>query len=300
MMIGRDITTVIEQYGPILSHFFEHVSDMVFLMKVEEDLTFTYVIVNPAAMRTAGLREEAYGKRIDDIYSGEKAALLNSKYREAVLVGKPVSFIEGFDGYEESILTPIFNAEGECTHVFSVTRDITERKRTEEKLHYMAYHDILTGLPNRRLLQERIEQAIELAIEGGTLAALMYVDCDKFKSVNDSRGHDIGDELLQGVAKRLSNCVREVDTVARLGGDEFIVLLTDMTSISEIERIAQRVVDVMQQPWKFREHKFATTASIGIALCPLHATTMSELLSKADIALYQAKNRGRNCFQIYT
>lgn len=303
-MAKLDIETLISQYGDILASFFHHMSDMFFLMSVEESesraLQFRYVLMNPAAMQVAGLTEEAYGKRIEDVYPEDKAAGLNRMYTKAVQSGVPIHFTSEGNVVGESILSPVFNKEGVCTHVFSVTRDITERKKLESRLEYLAYHDVLTGLPNRRLLSIHLQNALAAAKANNEMVAVLFLDCDHFKQINDTWGHNTGDLFLQMLAERLTSCVREGDTVARLGGDEFIVLLTKIQSQQQVEKVSKRILQALEQPWESEEVTFLCTTSIGIALYPHSATGVDQLLTNADKALYTAKAAGRNQFHFYT
>lgn len=299
-MANRDIATLISQYGDILTSLFHHMSDMFFLMSVEEDLQFRYVMMNPVAMQVAGLTEDAYGKLIDDVFPEEKASLLNSVYRKAVQSGKPIHYTTEGKVIGESILTPVFNSEGVCSHVFAVTRDITERKKLESKLEFMAYHDMLTGLPNRRLLHEHLQKAMNAAKRNGHMVAVLFLDCDHFKKINDTWGHNTGDIFLQILAERLKSCVRDEDTVARLGGDEFVVILTALQSDRQASKVATRIMQAMQKPWLIHDTSFTVTTSIGIALYPLAACEADELLSNADKALYHAKETGRNQFHFFS
>ncbi|USG66453.1 GGDEF domain-containing protein [Brevibacillus ruminantium] len=299
-MRPNDIENLINQYEDVLSCFFHYMSDMIFLMSVEEGTRFRYVLMNPPAMQVSKLTEDAYGKQIEDVYPEEKAATLNSMYRDAVKAGKPIYFTTYGDIIGESLLTPIFNSEGVCTHVLTVTRDLTERKKLETQLEFMAYHDALTGLPNRRLLMDRMKQAMSQAKHMGRQIAVLYLDCDYFKEINDTWGHAVGDEFLRVLAKKLSSCVREVDTVARLGGDEFILLLSSLDSAEEAAKVAKRVLQTLQEPWVIQQHSFTLTMSIGIAVYPRDGTTINELLRHADIALYRSKEAGRNQFCFYS
>jgi diguanylate cyclase (GGDEF)-like protein len=302
-MVKLDIATLISEHGEIVTSLFHHMSDMFYLMSVEEsqeqdhDLHFRYVLMNPAAMQVSELTEEAYGKRFEDVYSEKKAALLNSMYREAVRSGKPIHFTTDGEVIGESILTPVYNHAGVCTHVFSVTRDITERKKLESQLEYLAYHDVLTGLPNRRLLYDRMLQALSTAKKNEDMVAVLFLDCDHFKQINDTWGHNMGDLFLQMLSERLQSSVREGDTVARLGGDEFIVLLTSLTSETQAGKVATRILRALQEPWLIDGRSVAFTTSIGIALYPFDGTDPDQLLSNADKALYHAKESGRN--QVY-
>jgi diguanylate cyclase (GGDEF)-like protein len=299
-MPQRSISDLIQRYGDVLASFFNHLSDMIFLLKVEEGPRFRYVMMNPAAMRAASLTEEAYGKCIEDVYPEEMAAFLNNKYYKAVVSREPITFIHSGEVVGESILTPIFNEAGECTHVFSVTRDVTEQKKLEQQLEFMAYHDMLTGLPNRRLLMDRLQQAISKAKRLEHSIAVLYLDCDHFKLINDTWGHDVGDEFLQILAKRLKSCVRDMDTVARIGGDEFVIVLTPIHSPEEAVRVAQRVLDSLQQPWQMKQQQFSLSTSIGISLFPFDGEDSSSLLKNADRALYLAKADGRSQYRFYS
>lgn len=298
-MSKHDVTELINNYSEILASFFNHISDMIFLMEVVEGEKFRYVIVSPSAMRAAGLTESVCGKLIEEVFPEEKAAFLNRKYKEAVLTGEPVSFVDHDQISGESILTPIFNSEGRCTHVFSVTRDITERKKLEDQLHFLAYHDTLTGLPNRRFLLDRLQQAIKDAKRYRQGIGVLFLDFDHFKSINDTYGHDIGDQFLQGLAQRLKTCVRHADTIARLGGDEFIVILTAIDSETQVKKVARRIVETLQQPWEIGPHRFQITVSIGISLFPDDGEGIDQLISFADKALYQAKAEGKNRYKFY-
>lgn len=300
MMRPFDVENLINTYGDVVSSFFQYMPDMVFLMSVEEGTRFRYVLMNPPAMQASGLTEAAYGKLIEEVNLPEKAENLNSMYRKAVEEGKPFSYTHYGEVIGESLLTPIYNSEGVCTHVLTVARDITERKLLEDKLEYLAYHDVLTGLPNRRLLQDRMKQAMSQARRTGSLAAVLYLDCDYFKDINDTWGHEVGDEFLCSLAKRLSSCVRDNDTVARLGGDEFVLLLTALESPEEASKVAERVLATLQKPWEIGQHHFTLTMSIGIALYPKDGTDSASLLRNADAALYQSKKSGRNQYRFYS
>ncbi|WP_134684942.1 diguanylate cyclase domain-containing protein [Brevibacillus migulae] len=299
-MSTLDLTELIQEYGQVLSRFFDPISDMIFLMAVEDESTFRYVMMNPSAMRVAGLTEEAYGKTFEEVYPPEKANRMNHQYREAVRSRKPFSFIDEEDICGESVLTPIFNSVGICTHVFSVTRDITERKRLEDQLHYMAYHDMLTELPNRRKLYDLIDDALKQTQENRKMLAVMYLDCDDFKKINDTLGHEAGDEFLRGLSKRLRYCVRDTDILSRFGGDEFVIILPDIANEEEVARIAERIIHSLGQPWLIKQQQLSVTVSVGISLYPRDGQEKYELIGRADEALYQAKDLGRNRYKLYS
>jgi diguanylate cyclase (GGDEF)-like protein len=194
-----------------------------------------------------------------------------------------------------------------------VTRDTTERLRAKARIEYLAYYDTLTGLPNRQLFVREVGRAIRAAKRTGHLMALLYLDLDRFKRINDNLGHSVGDALLQNVARRLELSVRPSDVVAlpgepakpdqariaRLGGDEFVVLLTGLTDEAQTTSVANRIQQALAEPFDCRGHRFVVTPSIGIALYPKDGTDIEDLLVKADMAMYQAKDQGRNGHAFY-
>jgi diguanylate cyclase (GGDEF)-like protein/PAS domain S-box-containing protein len=182
---------------------------------------------------------------------------------------------------------------------YGVVRDITERKRAEAVISYQAYHDILTDLPNRSLFQDRLGLALIQAKRKKTDLAVMFIDLDRFKLVNDTLGHFKGDQLLQQVARRLKACLREGDTLARQGGDEFTVVLPDLHHHDDAGLVAAKIIDSLQQPFQLDEHTAHISASIGIAVYPAHGESLDELLRNADTAMYQVKGEGKNGFAFF-
>lgn len=178
--------------------------------------------------------------------------------------------------------------------------EIFERMQAEKRIWHIAHHDALTGLPNRALLQDRLSQALIAAERGHNRVAVLFLDLDRFKSVNDSLGHDVGDALLKIVADRLVSVVRDVDTVCRLGGDEFVIILGAVSGPDDAVMIAERVVEVLAQPVDAMGHALRASTSIGIALFPDDATDAQALMKSADAAMYTAKSRGRNNFQFFS
>lgn len=178
-------------------------------------------------------------------------------------------------------------------------REIQERRLAEEQVRHLAHHDALTGLPNRRLLEDRLEQALVRAKRQHLLVAVLFVDLDRFKLVNDTLGHRVGDLLLQAVATRLRELLREGDTVARVGGDEFVLVLPDMHSTDATGDIAQKLLDALAQPYRIDSHELLATPSIGISIFPKDGNEVGTLISRADAAMYFAKQAGRKNFQIF-
>lgn len=187
---------------------------------------------------------------------------------------------------------------GKITYYISLFSDITEQKREASRFEYLAYHDSLTGLPNRVLFNERLSAAISLANRYGNHLGVLYIDLDGFKQINDTLGHGCGDHLLQQVAGRLGQCIRESDAVARLGGDEFVILLNELSSQNSAEDVARKILNYLRTPFYLSEQQTVISASIGIALFPEHGTDNSTLLEKADAAMYKAKFGCHREFQI--
>lgn len=175
-------------------------------------------------------------------------------------------------------------------------RYAVERKRVERNMQYLAHHDNLTGLANRLLFREKLEYAVSRAQRRQTLIAILFIDLDRFKQINDTLGHDVGDKLLIDVANRLKECVREEDTVARLGGDEFVVVLEDIQQIADVEIVAKKIINSLSAPCIVNEDELYTTPSIGISIYPNDNLKISELLKKADTAMYVAKGKGGNTY----
>lgn len=197
-------------------------------------------------------------------------------------------------------ITPLTDEHGEITHFIAVHEDITARKNAEARIEQMAYQDALTGLSNRVELQSRLELAVKYAERHATSLALHFIDLDRFKVVNDTLGHAVGDELLKSVAERLVGCLRGSDTAARLGGDEFAVLQSDVTNLDCAAALARKVLSALETPFQLSGRDVHITASIGISMFPLDSSTPAEVLKNADMAMYVAKKEGRNNFQFFT
>jgi diguanylate cyclase (GGDEF)-like protein/PAS domain S-box-containing protein len=200
-------------------------------------------------------------------------------------------------------ITAVKDQNNKVTNYVGTFNDITLSKAAADKVERLAYYDPLTGLPNRRRLQDRLKQALAASHRSNQTGALLFIDMDNFKNLNDTLGHDMGDLLLQQVAERLGSCVRENDTVARLGGDEFVVLLEDLANetfeaATQTEVVGKKILTTLNQPYQLTIHKYHSTPSIGAALFSGHEKSADELLGQADIAMYQAKASGRNalCF----
>ena len=201
-------------------------------------------------------------------------------------------------------ITAVTTPDGALTHYVATQTDISQRKAAEQEIEYLAFYDPLTRLPNRRLLMERLHQALAASARRNKMGALLFIDLDNFKVLNDTLGHDIGDILLQQVARRLSACVREGDSVARLGGDEFVLMLEDLShdsneAATQAERIGEKIITVLNQPYNLNGHTHHNTPSIGITLFFDHHAGVEELMKYADLAMYEAKKAGRNTLRFF-
>lgn len=245
-------------------------------------------------------------------YSKKLLGLSNEKiafYKEIVSSLKPGEHWHGEDtvlntlGQSYPVLLSInlvLENSAQETFIVVVITDISAQKAAENKLRQMANYDVLTGLPNRALLLDRIKHAITHARRHNEKMALLFIDLDRFKQVNDSLGHDVGDQLLIAVTNNLTRAVREADTVARLGGDEFVLLIESYHSIENIVHIAHKIINQINQPVRLGEHLVSVSASIGISLYPEDAQQHSDLLKSADVAMYHAKQAGKNNFKFFT
>ena len=197
-------------------------------------------------------------------------------------------------------ISTVWDQEGGVSHYVATHTDITLRKAAEDEIKQLAFHDALTQLPNRRLLEDRLQRAVIQAKRDQRRLALLFIDLDKFKPVNDEFGHQVGDELLQAVALRLQACVRESDTVARHGGDEFVILLSVVEVPQDALSVAEKVRETLREPFTLPQGQtVGISSSIGIAIYPEHGCDVTELSSHADVAMYRAKATGRDRFELY-
>ncbi len=200
----------------------------------------------------------------------------------------------------EMALQPVVAPDGSVSGVSGALHDITERKQADRVIQYQANYDTLTNLPNRKLFQDRFGRAIEASLRKRQRLALMFIDLDRFKWINDSLGHAAGDTLLKEVAMRLTSCVRKADTVARFGGDEFIVLLTEVQSAVDAEIVARKILVELARPFDLEGHRETISGSVGITVCPDDGTDMATLMNNADNVMYHVKESGRNSFKFFT
>jgi len=199
----------------------------------------------------------------------------------------------------DETITPLCDAAGNITHFIATLHDITSRKKEGDRDHFLAYHDGLTGLPNRALFLRLLEQALAHCERSGRPLAVLFIDLDRFKSVNDTLGHQLGDQLLLTVAERLRASVRKSDVVARLSGDEFTVIQTDLVDSRPAGTLARTLVRALGRPFMLKGRDVQVGASVGISIYPDDGTSPEELLQRADLAMYRAKEQGRNRYCFY-
>ncbi len=212
--------------------------------------------------------------------------------------------IEGRDVWMSVSGAPMFDPDGRFVGYRGVGRDITGRKEAASKIEQLAFYDALTALPNRRLLIDRLQLALAASERHKQTGALLFIDLDNFKDLNDTQGHEVGDMLLKQVAQRLRQCVREVDTVARLGGDEFVVMIEglsegDGNALAQADQVGRKVLQLLNQPYRFGDLQHHSSPSVGVTLFSGHRETVDELLRRADLAMYQAKAEGRNTMRFF-
>jgi diguanylate cyclase (GGDEF)-like protein/PAS domain S-box-containing protein len=220
---------------------------------------------------------------------------------------EPLLQADGKQSWVNTNKIPLHDAQGNVVGILGTFEDITERQRVEEKIRYQAMHDLLTGLPNRTLFNEQLSVSLTQSCNSQSMLAVMFLDLDRFNTINDTLGHAVGDRLLQEVAKRLSSCLRQNDILARWGGDEFTLLVSKTNSADEVAKIAQRILNVLKPAFNLEGYSQACrstslhiSSSIGITLYPQDGEDAETLLRNADAALHRAKQQGRNNFQFYT
>jgi len=264
------------------------------------------VSVNPCFERTTGYAEvEVLGKSPSLLQSGQHDKDFYTEMWRTIAAdgywqGEIWNRRKGGDIYPEWLnITAIREAGGAISHYVGIFSDLSTHEDVRRRLHYLAYYDSLTGLPNRHLFFDRLRQAISQAGRSGCSVALMFLDLDRFKLINDTLGHDIGDELLRQVAVRLRSCVREVDTIARMGGDEFTLVLPEVEAVAGSATVARKILSALAEPFELEGARYYIYGSIGISHYPDDGDSAETLLKHADTAMYRAKEMGRNTFEIF-
>jgi diguanylate cyclase (GGDEF)-like protein/PAS domain S-box-containing protein len=273
----------------------------------ELDFSGNIVFFNDALLRMLGYSRDEFAKmNYRDLTDEETARQVLQVCDEVYKTGKPSRGIEievmkkdGTMRVVELSVSLILDAKGQEVGFRNLIRDVTERKKSEETIRRLAYHDPLTGLPNRLLFTDRLNMAITRAKRNKQYLAVMMLDLDYFKDINDTLGHHMGDRLLQAVGSRLTELLRKGDTIARMGGDEFLILLPEINNVGVTTTIAQKIVESFQSPFIIDDRKLRITTSIGIAIYPDVSDDVETLIKHADIAMYRAKASGRNNYQLF-
>ncbi len=287
----------------ILASALEQTADLV--MITDRDGLVEYV--NPAFTAVTGYtRDEIAHKKPNVLKSGKHDDTFYKSLWDTILNGDPFSdtFInkrkDGGIFYEEKTITPIRDPQGRIAHFVATGKDISDRMRTQERMQFMAHHDALTKLPNRVLFLDRLNQAMARARWHHRHVAVIFIDIDRFMEFNDRIGHSGGDQLLLQLTQRLSSGVRSGDTVARFGGDEFAILLEDMASEKDVSLLAKKLLDTLVPEFVIDNTAYSITASIGVSIFPSDGEDAETLIRNADVAMYRAKDLGRNNYQFYS
>jgi diguanylate cyclase (GGDEF)-like protein/PAS domain S-box-containing protein len=301
----QDITDLklAEEALRLYANVFEHSGEAILIT----DSNKRILAVNPAFTRLTGYAvEEIHGENPNILASGQTPA---ETYRAMWAALEEAGYWQGeiVDRRKNGTLYPkwmsisvVRDTEDQVTHYVASFTDITERKQAEAQISQLAYHDVLTGLLNRFSLNSQMEQALAMARREHRALTVMFLDMDRFKTINDTLGHAVGDELLVIVAHRLRESVRESDIVARLGGDEFVVVLTEVEDATAAARLADKILQVLAQPYRIGENELHSSASIGLAFYPNDGGDSETLMKNADTAMYHAKSQGRNNIQFFT
>ena len=306
----------------------ENIEDITEIKQVEErlmlsDKVFSYtnqsILITDANQRIVQVNQAftaLTGYRLDEVVGKSPGILESGRHDEKFFEDMEAELVKSghwegeiWDKRKDGTIYPKWlsittvldpDDNHKVTHYIAIFTDITERKKSEEEVRHIAFHDALTQLPNRMLFYDRLERAINHAYRENTKVALMFIDLDRFKIVNDTLGHHIGDLLLQQVAERLKENIRNSDTVARLGGDEFVIILPDIARARDVSKVATKLLENLNQPIVIEDNELYTTLSIGISIYPTDGSTVEALMQSADTAMYHVKEAGKNNFQYFT
>lgn len=300
--IGAGFTEELGLISKLTDKIFEYCPEGVMIT----DENNIIVNINKSFTRVTGYsRSEAIGKSPAILQSGRHGKSFYDKVWKAITEdghwsGEVWDRRKTGEIYLEWLsISTIKDTHGKTRHYVGVFSDITHNRENEERLHNLAYYDPLTSLPNRTLFHDRLQQMVTRADRSKSLAAVMFLDLDRFKMINDTLGHKAGDTLLVETANRLTGCIRKSDVVARLGGDEFTVILHDVENTECIAQLADKIIDAVSLPYMLEGQEVVVTTSIGISVYPYSGTTAEALTKAADIAMYEAKSRGRNNYQFF-
>lgn len=296
----KEISRLTKEYEKV----FHGTQDAMFLIEVMENGEFRYVRNNLAHQNKTGIKlahlmnktpHELLGTQLGDVVEGNYRRCAESK--TSITYEELLSLPAG-EYLWSTTLTPIIE-ENKVTHIVGSATDVTERKKLEKELEKQANYDTLTGLPNRKLFFERLEQLVEESKRDGRKFALLFMDLDGFKDINDHYGHEVGDEVLVTVGKRLLKRIRKSDTAARMGGDEFTVILRNIEDLLAVDNLIEEIHDVIQEVMHINGNECRVGSSIGVAIYPDHGIESETLLRNADLSMYNIKRNGKGGFNYY-
>ena len=305
--IGRNFNDIIkaEQQLRLFKRAVDATSNGIVIADLHQD-DQPVVYVNPAFEKLTGyLAEEIIGQNCRMLQGAEPDQTANTQIRRAIDERQECSVVlknyrkDNSLFWNKLFLAPVPDESGEISHYVGVQTDITAHKRFEQELAYNASHDLLTGLPNRALLKDRLYQSYQQVLRRQQKIAILFIDLDGFKLINDSLGHLAGDEVLKQMARRIASCIRPGDTLARIGGDEFVLLLTELDAMPEVESVAERILEIVASPLELGNQELHMSASIGISIPGDTLAEPMHLVQQADLAMYRAKQQGRNNYQWY-
>ena len=289
------------QHAETMQVIEDNVSDVI----ARTDLEGRYIYISPSVTSVCGYgQEEVIGRYVSEFMHPEDARQrLDLQQRSLRSGAEKITYRfrhkQGNYLWIEASVQAVRSSTNQVDEIITVSRDITARRAAEEKIEFLAYHDVLTELPNRLLISNRLQQAMACADRDRTKVALLFLDLDNFKAINDSLGHSVGDLLLKEVAARLSGCVRETDTISRQGGDEFLIVMPGLLNTEIAAGLMEKMLSAMHTPFKVLEHELTTTLSIGTAIYPDDGADFDTLLKRADTAMYRAKDLGRNTYRFF-
>ncbi|MFZ5524948.1 MAG: EAL domain-containing protein [Pseudomonadota bacterium] len=292
-----------EEQIRLFEKVFDNANEAILISDTDNNI----LAVNPAFTEISGYtREEVIGKNPRLLASGMMdESFYNNMWQSIKAHGKwqgeMLDRRKNGEIYSEWMsISSLRDKDGMATHYIAIMSDISERKAAEERMAYLARHDVLTGLPNRMLFKDRLQQAITYAERQNTKVALLFLDLDRFKNVNDTLGHHYGDLLLQEVTRRIRQCVRNSDTISRQGGDEYVIMLPNLEDLGDIMQVVTKLIEIIAQPYQLEEHNVHMTTSLGVSVYPQDGADSDTLIRNADTAMYQAKEAGRNCYRFFT
>lgn len=300
----HDALVLVQTERDLLHAMMDSVPDQIYFKDTQS--RFTRVNKSLAARYGVADTREVIGKSDADFYSAEHAALTRREELEIMSTLTPQLsqlhhevWSDGREAWNISTKMPLLDSKGNVLGVYGIAHDITEQKRAEAEIWRQANFDPLTNLPNRRLMLDRWEQAAQLHRRNGSKMALILVDLDRFKEINDTLGHASGDELLIQAARRMSLCLRAADTLARLGGDEFAVIVCEVATPEDIQIVADKILGCLNAPFHLPESDVQIAGSVGVSMYPDDGEMLESLLRSSDRAMYQVKNRGGNGYALF-